>query len=141
MKIRIVIAAIGLLSLSGGSLAQERIALTAQETVPANATYRVERVILQQDDPATPADEGAITIQLIGVERTVPLTCVYNATSAPTGTTLLIALNKANLSSAYASNGSTGSLVQRIFHRLVVMNEAPAVCGRSLAGTLTGIPQ
>lgn len=128
--------------LVAAAAAQERITLSVQETVPANANYRVERLILQQDDPATTSvDEGSITIQFLGVERPVPVTCVYNATSTPTGTTLLIGFNKANFSLAYAANATSGSLVQRIHHRLVVMNEAPAVCGRSLTGTLTGTPQ
>jgi len=122
-------------------VAQERITLSAPETVPSNLTYRVDRMTLQWDDPNTVADEGTITIQLLGVERAVPVSCVYSASTTPTATTLLIGLNKANLSSAYAGTASTGSLIQRIFHRLVVMNEAPAVCGRSLAGSLTGSPQ
>jgi hypothetical protein len=121
---------------------QERITLAAPETAPNNLTYRVERLHLQDDDPATASvDEGMVHIQLLGVERPVAVNCVYHATTNPTGSFLVVALNKANLSSAYAGNGTTGSLKQRIFHRLVVMNEAPAVCGRSLAGSLSGSPQ
>jgi hypothetical protein len=132
-----------LLAVLGGValVAQERITLSAPETVPNNVNYRVERLVLQYDDPATPADEGQVTIQLMGVERQSAVSCVYTAQTTPTGTTLLTGLNKSNLSTAYAGNGSTGSLAQRIFHRLVTMNEAPAVCGRSLAGSLTGSPQ
>jgi len=122
-------------------VAQERITLSAPETVPSNLTYRVDRMTLQWDDPNTVADEGTITIQLLGVERAVPVSCVYNASTTPTATTLLIGLNKANLSSAYTGTGNTGSLIQRIFYRLVVLNEAPTVCGRSLVGSLTGSPQ
>lgn len=122
-------------------VAQERITLSAPETVPSNQTYRVERLTIQTDDPATAADEGVLTIQLMGVERAVAVTCVYNASTTPTGDTLIRGLNKANLSTAYANNATTGSLQQRIFHRLVILNEAPAVCGRSLAGSLTGTPQ
>lgn len=140
MKRVLLLCALAIIA-AGYVAAQERITLSAPESVPNNLTYRVDRLILQQDDPNTAADEGSITIQLLGVERPVPVTCVYNASTSPTGTTLLIALNKANLSSAYAGNGSTGSLTQRIFHRLVVMNEAPQVCGRALAGSLTGTPQ
>lgn len=124
-----------------GVYAQERITLTSPEAAPSNVNYRVERMILQWDDPATGADEGQITIQLLGVERPIPVTCVYSATTNPTGTTLLVGLNKANLSSAYTGTGNTGSLIQRIFYRLVVLNEAPTVCGRSLVGSLTGSPQ
>lgn len=120
---------------------QERITLSAAETAPNNNTYRVDRFTFNEDDPNTGADEGSIIIQLVGVERAIPVTCVYNSSTNPTGTTLIVALNKANLSSAYAANSTTGSLKQRIFHRLVVMNEAPTVCGRSIAGSLTGTPQ
>lgn len=121
---------------------QERITLTAPETVPNNLTYRVERLTLQTDDPATASvDEGQLTIQLMGVERAVAVTCPYTATTNPTGTFLINALNKANLSSAYNNNATTGSLVQRIFHRLVVMGESTAVCGKTLTGSLTGAPQ
>lgn len=122
--------------------AQERIALSVAETAPNNATYRVERFTFEEDDPATASvDEGRIVIQLLGVERPIAVTCVYNATSTPTATFLITGLNKANLSTAYAGNATTGSLKQRILHRLVVMAEAPAVCGRSLTGSLTGTPQ
>lgn len=55
-----------------------------------------------------------------------------------TGTTLITALNKANLSLAYVGTAATGSLKQRIHHRLVVMGESTAVCGKTLAGTLAG---
>ena len=128
--------------LASGSLsAQERISLSAPETVPNNQTYRVERIVLEEDDPNVVGDQAFIRIQIMGVERPVSATCTYTASTNPTGTFLLVALNKANLSSAYAGNGTTGSLKQRIFHRLVVMNEAPAICGRSLAGSLTGSPQ
>lgn len=122
--------------------AQERIALTTPETVPSNTQYRVASITLVADDPdTTTVDEGTISIQLLGVEQRTPVTCTYNAETTPKGSALLLGLNKANLSSAYAGNATTGSLIQRIFHRLVVMNEAPAVCGRSLAGSLTGSPQ
>jgi hypothetical protein len=122
--------------------AQERITLSAPETLPNNLTYRTDRITITKDDPATASvDEGTIVVQLMGVERPSAVTCAYNATSSPTGTFLITALNKANLSAAYAGNATTGSLEQRIFHRLVVMNEAPAVCGKSLVGSLTGTPQ
>lgn len=120
---------------------QERISLTTGETVPTVNTYRVADFQILPDDPDTSQDDGVLRIQLIGVERRVGVTCVYTAQTTPTGTFLINALNKANLSSTYAANATTGSLVQRIFHRLVVMNEAPAVCGRALTGTLTGVPQ
>lgn len=132
---------LGLSLISISLSAQERITLSAPETVPSNINYRTERIILNEDDPGTTQDEGSITIQLMGVERPIAISCIYNSSSNPTGTFLLTALNKANLSTAYASNATTGSLKQRIFHRLVIMNEAPAVCGRSLMGSLNGTPQ
>lgn len=136
---KFILAAV--LLIVGTVSAQERIALSAPETLPNNLTYRTDRITLAKDDPATVPDEGTITVQLMGVERPIVVTCAYNATSSPTGTFLITALNKANLSTAYAGNATTGSLEQRIFHRLVVMNEAPAVCGKTLAGSLTGTPQ
>lgn len=122
--------------------AQERITLTVPETVVSNQNYRVERTIQQPDDPATAGvDEGVFTIQLIGVERAVPLTCLYTAQTTPTGTFLINGMNKANFSTAYAGNASTGSFNQRIQHRLVVMSESTFACGKTLTGTLTGTPQ
>lgn len=130
--------------LTGALTAQERITLSAPETVPNNLTYRLERFSFDTDDPGTVGkDEGVMRIQLMGVERPVAVSCVYTSTTNPTGTFLINALNKANLSSAYAGNATTGSLIQRIFHRLFSggLNEGPAVCGRALTGTLTGSPQ
>lgn len=122
-------------------VAQERITLSAPETAPNIQNYRLGRFIVIEDDPATPADEGVLSFELVGVERASVIACQYNATTTPTGSTLVVGLNKANLASAYAGNASTGSLKQRIFHRLVILNEGPMACGRSLAGTLTGVPQ
>lgn len=135
---RAILAVAVALSLLAGATAQERLTLSAPETVPSNLRYQITRIVLQYDDPDTVPDEGIIQIFLTGLERAIPLTCEYNAASTPTGTVLLNGLNKANLSNAYAGNATTGSLKQRIYHRLVVMNEASAVCGRSLAGTITG---
>jgi hypothetical protein len=67
--------------------------------------------------------------------------CTYAATTTPTATSLLTPFQKANLSSAYNNNATTGSLTQRLFHRLVVMGEAATVCGGAIVGTLTGSPQ
>lgn len=120
---------------------QERITLSSPETVPNVLTYRVDQFGYQMDDPSTAVDEGVLHIRLIGVERPVPNTCTYNAATTPTATFLITALQKANLSTAYAGNATTGSLTQRIFHRLVVMGEASQVCDRPIAGILTGSPQ
>lgn len=129
---------IGLLVGVVDASAQERINLTGTETKPSNSQYVVERVTLQYDDASTASvDEGAITIQLLGQNRE-SRTCLYNASTTPTATTLLNALNKADLSSTYAANATTGTLKQRIFHRLAVMGEGVAVCGVTVSGTVAG---
>lgn len=113
--------------------AGERITLTVPEAKASTTTFRVDRVILD--------DEGSqVVIQLLGNDGS-PAACVYNALTTPTGRTLLDGLNKANLSTPYAGNATSGSLKQRIFYRLVVLNEAAVVCGRALTGALTGTPQ
>ena len=138
MRLRIC-AALGLvLTLTASVSAQETVTLTAEETAPAIQRYRVDRVAVELDNPDTAADEGVLVVHLVGVERAITVVCTYSSRTSPTGTVLNNGLNKANLSSAYAGNATTGSLKQRIAHRLVTMNEAPAVCGRSLVGTLTG---
>lgn len=117
---------------------QERIDLSVAETQPSNSQYRIERLTIQNDDPGTAStDEGVIVVQLLGQNKE-PVSCVYTAATNPTATFLTVALNKANLSSAYAANATTGSLRQRIFHRLVVMGESTAVCGKTLTGSLAG---
>jgi len=118
------------------SAAEETVSLTAPETLPSNTQYRIERLTLQFDDPATPADEGSITISLRG-QNGEARSCVYSSTTTPTATTLLTGLNKANLSTAFSGAG-TGSLKQRIFHRLAVLGEGSSVCGISTTGTVTG---
>jgi hypothetical protein len=111
-------------------VAQERITLTTPETTPSNTTYRIERFNLD-------VDAGVVAIYLLGVNGEA-VNCQYAATTNPTGAFLITALNKANLSLAYAGNATTGSLRQRIFHRLVVMGESATVCTKPLTGTLTG---
>lgn len=123
-------------------MAQEKVTLTVPETTPNNANYRVDRVILISDDPDTPAADGFVQVQLTGIERpTQTVICAYGPTTTPTGTALLNGLNKANLSTAYAGNATTGSLKQRIFHRLVVMGEAATVCAKAIVGTISGTPE
>jgi hypothetical protein len=109
---------------------QEKITLTTPETKPSNAEYRLERLTID-------ADAGTIHIQLKG-QNGEAKSCLYHSATTPTGATLIVGLNKANLSTAYAGNATTGSLKQRIFHRLVVMGEGAAVCSNGLAGTVTG---
>lgn len=139
MKKSLLIVAV-LLGLSSSTFAQERVDLTTPETTPTNTGYRIGRVSFLIDDPATPSvDEGVLEINLVGVGKPdSTFNCFYTASTTPTGTFLTNAVQKANLSTAYAGNATTGSLKQRIYHRLVVMNEAPAVCGRSLVGTIAG---
>ena len=117
---------------------QEVVNLTTPETKPNNTSYRVERITINVDNPATGAvDEGRLTVQLLGVNNE-PVSCNYTNTTSPTGTFLINALNKANLSAAYAGNATTGSLKQRIYHRLVIMGEATIICGKTLTGTIAG---
>lgn len=110
--------------------AQETVTLSVAEQPPSNTAYHVERLTLD-------FETGRILIQLLGVNGEAK-SCVYTASTTPTGTFLLTALNKSNLSSAYAGNATTGSLKQRIFHRLVVMGEGASVCTGGLSGTVTG---
>ena len=110
--------------------AQERIALTTPESYPSNAQYRVHRMVLE-------VESAEIRIDLIG-QHDEKVTCLYSGTTTPTGSVLLTGLNKANLSTAYAGNATTGSLIQRIFHRLVILGESAQVCSKVIVGTLTG---
>lgn len=125
-----LLVAVVLAALVSAPHAQEKVALTTPETKPTNTGYTVERFTLDYV-------AATIVIQLKG-DNGEALSCVYGPSTTPTGQFLLDGLNKANLSAAYAGNATTGSLKQRIFHRLVVMNEAPAVCGKSLAGSVAG---
>jgi hypothetical protein len=110
---------------------QELVTLTTPETKPPNPAYHVATLVID-------LDAGLLAITLKGVNDEV-VNCVYATNTTPTGAVLITGLNKANLASAYAGNATTGTLKQRIFHRLVVMNEAPSVCnGKSLAGVLAG---
>lgn len=119
--------------------AQEAVNLTVPETVPALSQVRIGRIIITPDNPATVgSDEGEIYIEMVGVQREDVNPCRYNSLTTPTATTLIVGLNKANLSSAYNNNATTGSLNQRINHRLVIMNEDEVVCQKPINGTLTG---
>lgn len=129
---------LALILATAGVIAQERIDLSVAETKPSNSQYRIERLTIQYDDPATAgSDEGQILIQLLG-QNGEAVSCPYTSTSNPTATFLANALNKANLSTAYAGNATTGSLRQRIFHRLVILGESTAICGKTLTGSLAG---
>lgn len=113
--------------------AQESVTLTTPVTFASRTGYALDRLSL--DNTA-----GIIHVQLIGNDGT-PNSCVWSPGTTPSGRTLLTALNKANLSSAYNNNGTTGSLIQRIFHRLVVMGESATVCDAPIVGALAGFPQ
>jgi hypothetical protein len=129
-----VALALALLLLTPSVFAQEIVTLTVAETKPANTNYHVASFSMD-------VDAGMLAITLKGVDEIAypPVQCIYASNTTPTGATLILGLNKANLSTAYAANATTGSLKQRIFHRLVVMGEAPAVCnGKTLTGTLAG---
>jgi len=126
-----------LLSVSIKTVGQEQVTLTTPEVKPSTTFYRVERITATFDNPATTVDEGLMYIQLLG-QNGESVSCIYSPITNPTGTAINNGLNKANLSTAYASNVTTGSLKQRIFHRLVAMNEAATVCSKSLTGTLAG---
>jgi hypothetical protein len=92
---------VGLVLVFGaGALAQERVDLTTPETKPSNTSYRPVRVVLDADLPA-------IEIWLKGDNGEVA-SCHY---TGPTAQALLVALNKADL--------STRSLNQRILDRVV----------------------
>lgn len=125
---------ISLVLLTVSLSAQEKISLSVAES---NPEYRLGNLVLVPNDPATPADEGAITLDLKGANGE-NVSCRYGAGTNPTGTFLIVALNKANLSTAYAGNATTGSLTQRIFHRLVVMGESTTICGKTITGALAG---
>lgn len=112
---------------------QERITLTAPESV---TQYRIAIFTVVSDDPDTPADEGQLIMDLRAPGGSN--VCRYTADTTPSGTFLNTALNKANLSTVYAGNATTGSLKQRVCHRLVVMGESAAVCARPITGSCTG---
>jgi hypothetical protein len=133
MRNRLTLA-LALLLLTPAVFAQELVTLTVAETKPANTNYHVASVSLD-------VDAGMLSITLRAVDDIAypPVSCTYASNTTPTGASLIVGLNKANLSTAYAANATTGSLKQRIFHRLVVLGEAPAVCnGKTLTGTLAG---
>lgn len=135
MKKRLLLSlslALLLLTPSGFS-AQEAVTLTTPETKPANTAYHVATMVID-------ADAGMLSITLKGITDEV-VSCTYATNTTPTGASLILGLNKANLSTAYAANATTGSLKQRIAHRLIVMGESAAVCSKTLTGTLTGSVQ
>ena len=90
--------------------AQERATLTVP-VVATNSEYRVSRLLLDWDN-------AAITIYLKG-SNGEDKACSY---SGPVATTMMVGLNKANL--------STRSLNQRIFDRLIA--------DACIAATVTG---
>jgi hypothetical protein len=98
--------------------AQERLDLTTPETKPTNPTYTISLVTFDWE-------RGTVIATLKGTNGEL-LTKVYTGSTAPTGISLMIALNK--------SNNSTTSLQKRIF--LQLQADIPA-----LAGAINGTPQ
>lgn len=138
MRTLLNLCVIALVLAAAASFAQERIDLTAPETYASNGRYQLDRLTIDYDNPATVGvDEGVINVQLKG-QNGEALSCVYSASSVPTATFLSNGLNKADLSTPYAGNATTGTLRQRIYHRLVVMGESTARCGKTLAGSIAG---
>lgn len=95
----------------------ERIDLTTPITYPSTGFHELERLTLD-------VKAGTIYVQLLG-QNGESVSKVYNATTSPTGATLLSQLN--------TSNNSTTSLIKRVYNRLV----ADGV----LVGTVSGSPQ
>jgi len=91
----------------------ELLTLTTPVTTPTLTTYAVRMISMDLDVPA-------ILIRLKGTNGEVKV-CSYNGA---TDTTLMIALNKANL--------STTSLQKRVLQQLIADGE--------LSGTISGSP-
>jgi hypothetical protein len=107
--------------------AQEVVNLTVPEST---SQYHVSSMVID-------VDNGVLSVTLTSTTNTI-VSCSYTASTNPTGASLILGLNKANLSSAYAGNATTGSLKQRVNHHLVVMGESAQVCSKTLTGTLAG---
>ena len=127
MKYFVLICA--LLLTATDAIVQEKI-LRTTPIVDSDNDLSTARVILDEE-------HSRIEIQLRGTFGK-PNRCAYTPTTNPTGRFLLDGLNKANLSSAYNNNANSGSLKQRIYHRLVIMGESAQVCEQAITGTLTG---
>lgn len=115
-------------------ISQERINLSTPE-VKTTSQYEIGSLTINPNLPGTTIDESRIFIRLVGQNNEI-VDCNYTPTTTPTSTTLINGLNTANLSLAYAGNATTGSLRQRIYHRLVTMGEATQICGHTLVGTV-----
>lgn len=125
-----ICATVWLLSATA-AMAQERAILTTPETKPSNSEYQIHQIYID-------ISGGVLSLNLRG-QNSEAKSCAYTPATNPTGTFLITALNKANLSTAYAGNATTRSLKQRIFHRLVIMGEAATVCTPAgMTGTLGG---
>lgn len=95
----------------------ERVDLTAAETKPNCTFYELERLTID-------IKAKSITAQLLGTNGESK-SVVYNATTTPTGASLLATLNTSN-------NSAGTSLVKRVYNRLVTDNV--------IAGTISGSP-
>lgn len=124
---RIVLSALIGLSLLGHPAAQESIALTAPVVTQATTTVlrpaRVNFNLLLGRVEVTMMRWNGIAF----INTDQRLDVVYDATTTPTGLSLIIALNKANFSTA------NNSLERRIMAQLIASGY--------LAGTVSGTPQ
>ncbi len=118
MKIRRLLLISLLLLLIGvvAALAQERVDLTVSET-RTTTYYEIDTVTLS-------VRAKSVYVVLVGQNGEVK-TKVYDATTTPTGATLLTSLN--------TSNNSTISLMKRVYTRLVTDGV--------ITGTVSGTPQ
>jgi hypothetical protein len=105
------------LSLTVVASAQERIDLTAPETKPNTTSYSLSALHLDWDN-------GTILVFLKGANGEV-FVKAYTPTTTPTGVSLIISLNKANL--------SVTSLQKRIYQQLIADGVK--------VGTISGTPQ
>lgn len=96
----------------------ERVDLTAAETKPNCTFYELERMILD-------VKQKSIAVQLLGTNGETK-SVVYNATTNPTGQSLLSTLNTSN-------NSAGTSLIKRVYNRLLTDGH--------LVGTVSGAPE
>ena len=127
-----------LLSLTAG--AQEKVTLTTPVFTDAGASdFRVWSLYLKRAHPDSPAEIRAVYRETTGtpgvfVANGKSLTCLYaDGNGETTAETLIVALNKANLSSSCAQAPNC-SLERRLLKRCQDDGKIPA-------GAITGSPQ
>lgn len=117
MRIRLIVLCVVALSLSGAPRAQEVHTLTSPTSV-TTSTYTLQYIGLD-------VANSRIVVQVVS-NAGVQVTKTYDASTSPTGATLLHNLNTANFSS--------NSLVKAVFNRLIADGAIPA-------GSVAGSPQ